>query len=436
MADAVVPKTKGLNCPSCGAALEIRGFEHTLTIVCGHCHSILDARDPNLQILQQFKAAQKYEPAIPLGTRGLVGGNPHEVIGFQRRTTVVEGTEYSWYEYLLFNPYHGYRYLTHYNGHWNLVRTLRALPEQVAKFPKPTFRYQGERYLHFQTATASTTYVLGEFPWQVRVNDSISAMDAIHPPKMLSAETTENETTWSLGQYVSGSQVWQMFKLAGSPPAAIGVFENQPSPYGQSRKLWRTCLALLLAVLFLDIFFSIFSPKHTVFNSRYQFDPRSPGEHSFVTDAFEIGGHPSNVQVMLHTDLRNNWAYFNLALINDQTGHAYNFGHEVSYESGYDSDGHWTEGRPDDQVIVPSLPAGRYYLRVEPEMDARAAPMQYALLVRTGVPAGTFYWIAAILLVIPPVLLSFRAISFEHQRWAESDYGTSGFTSSSADSGD
>ena len=32
---------------------------------------------------------------------------------------------YQWREYLLFNPYHGFRYLTEYAGHWNVVSTLR-----------------------------------------------------------------------------------------------------------------------------------------------------------------------------------------------------------------------------------------------------------------------------------------------------------------------
>ena len=55
---------KGLNCPSCGAALTVRGFEHTLTVVCPQCLSILDAKDPNLQILQKFAAKTQVNPHI------------------------------------------------------------------------------------------------------------------------------------------------------------------------------------------------------------------------------------------------------------------------------------------------------------------------------------------------------------------------------------
>ena len=45
----------------------------------------------------------------------------------------------------------------------------------------------------------------------------------------------------------------------------------------------------------------------------------------------------SNVEVSIRTDLNNNWAYFNFALINEDTGQDFDFGREVSYYR--DSDG-------------------------------------------------------------------------------------------------
>ena len=53
---------------------------------------------------------------------------------------------------------------------------------------------------------------------------------------------------------------------------------------------------------------------------------------------------PANVEITINTDLHNNWVYFNFALINQDTGQAYDFGREVSYYFGSDSDGSWTEG--------------------------------------------------------------------------------------------
>ena len=107
------PHVKAMNCPGCGAALSLRSFTQAVTVVCDSCHSILDAQDPQLKILQRFqKATGEDPPLIPLGTRGKIRGTPYEAVGFQRRTIQVEGIPYSWHEYVLFNPYKGFRYLT------------------------------------------------------------------------------------------------------------------------------------------------------------------------------------------------------------------------------------------------------------------------------------------------------------------------------------
>jgi len=114
---AGTPQVKPLNCPGCGASLTVRSFGNAVTIVCGSCHSVLDAQDPTLKILQKFRTvANEDPPLIPLGSRGRMRGVVYEAIGFQRRTIKVEGISYSWHEYVLFNPLKGFRYLTEYDA--------------------------------------------------------------------------------------------------------------------------------------------------------------------------------------------------------------------------------------------------------------------------------------------------------------------------------
>jgi hypothetical protein len=99
------PQVKALNCPQCGGAITLRSFQQAVTVVCENCHSILDAKDPTLKILQQFQAITgELKPLIPLGTRGKLRGTDYEVIGFQRRSIESDGVRYDWHEYLLFNP--------------------------------------------------------------------------------------------------------------------------------------------------------------------------------------------------------------------------------------------------------------------------------------------------------------------------------------------
>ena len=417
------PQVRGMNCPNCGAALTIRAFEHTLTVVCVDCLSVLDAKDPNLRILQEFRDRERVRPKIPLGVRGKVHGVVYEVVGFLERTILVEELPYRWQEYLLFNPYKGFRYLTEYNGHWNDVKTLKSVPERWMAGNKPAARVLGETYKHFQTATAEITFVMGEFPWQARVGDKARVMDYISPPRILSGEMTEEETTWSLGEYVSGGQVWEAFKLPGSPPPSEGVFANQPSPHsGAVWSLWQMCLLLLVITMSLALAVITFSSQEEVFRQTYTATTPSGAEAAFTTPVFELQGRPSNVELSIRTDVANNWAYFDLALINEGTGQAYNFGREVSYYFGRDSDGQWSEGRPGDRAVIPTVPAGRYYVLVQPELAPQTRHMNYELRIRRDVPAFGYFGIVVALLLVPPVFASLRAHLFEQSRWVESDY--------------
>src|SRR5215831_8467483 len=244
-----VVRARSLSCPSCGATVAVRSFGHAINVVCQSCRTLLDANDAGVKILQQFKDAVKFEPLIPLGTRGKIGNVPLEVIGFQIRQIEVDGTKYRWAEYLLFNPYQGFRYLTEYAGHWNLVSTLHSLPSGSELGSEAPHWYEGQRLRHFQTSDATTIFVLGEFPWQVRVGEQARVVDYVAPPRMLSAEiTADREVTWSMGQYTSGAEIWKDFALPGRPPAAQGIFADQPSPFtGKTWGMWRYAGLLVAA---------------------------------------------------------------------------------------------------------------------------------------------------------------------------------------------
>jgi hypothetical protein len=422
---SATPQVKGLNCPKCGASLSVRSFDHAVTIVCGSCHSILDARSPELRILQEFeRKSRAVQPLIPLGKRGRLHGAPYEVIGFQQRTIAVEGVQYSWHEYLLFNPIKGFRYLTQYDGHWNDACTLTSLPE-AAPGASGTVTYQGVTYRHFQTATAVTSFVLGEFPWAVRVGESVMASDYVAPPRVLSREATGLEATWSIGEYIPGRDVWAAFALAGSPPKARGVYSTQPSPYGSAGNIWRPFLKLAAALLVLMVVLSSLALRAKVFEHTYTFETRQAQvdqqDPSFVTDVFELEGHTSNVELTTQASVSNSWIGVGYALINEDTGQAYDFSREVSYYSGRDSDGAWTEGSTEDVMVIPSVPPGRYYLRVEPDADPGPGAIRYKVAVRRDVPSLLLYGLALLALAIPPGIAALRSSSFEQKRWAESD---------------
>src|SRR5262249_15115765 len=211
---------------------------------------------------------------------------------------------------------------------------------------------------------------------------------------------------------------------------ATGVYANQPSPTaGSAAKAWRSFILWAFVLLVVQLVFAVVHSNKEAFSQRYSFTQLPTGENSFVTDVFELGGHTSNAEVEITTDLDNNWAYFQLALVNTDNGQAYDFSRQVSYYHGRDSDGDWTEGKAKDVVVLSSIPPGRYYLRVEPEMDTatklNANNVRYQVKVHRDVTTWAFFFIGFVLLPLPTIYVPIRSGSFEGKRCAESDYAPS-----------
>ena len=212
------------------------------------------------------------------------------MIGFARRTIEVDGEEYGWNEYVLFNRRQGFRYLSEYEGHWNDIRTDGRMPQQAQSGGKPAAAYLGRTYRLFQTASATVRYVLGEFPWQVRSGDVATVSDYVAPPLMLSAESTPDETTWSIGEYVDGRRLWEAFRLPGNAPRPVGVFANQPSPYaGKPSYYWGLFLILALILFARRGACAPLPRRASQCLRRRTCIVLAPTESSFVTPVFTIG---------------------------------------------------------------------------------------------------------------------------------------------------
>lgn len=284
----------------------------------------------------------------------------------------------------------------------------------------PSYVHDGLSFAHFQTSIPVTTHVLGEFPWLAAAGDKVRARDFISPPYMLSNEVSEGESVWSRGEYVSPEEVYAAFKPGVLPPAPRGVAPAQPNPWqAQLPSVRDSFLLAALVVAGLTVLMGLYSDGRQVFAQGFDFTHTDP-DKSRVSDVFELGGRTSNVLVTLDTNVNNSWVYCNMALIEADTDVAYDFGVEVSYYHGSSDGESWSEGRPYASAVVPSVPPGRYYLRLETE--AYSLPASVRVTLRRDV----LLWrvpLIAFLLLLPPLLWCWlRRETFENERWAESDH--------------
>ena len=435
-------QSRSLSCPNCGSPVRLRGFAHTLSAVCESCRTILDTSDPNVARIVQAQSMEPVEKTIPHGERCKIDGFDWQVLGFQQRAIFVEGQRYAWQEYVLFQPYKGFRYLTDYQGHWNFVRPLQVLPDESG-FRGVEFNQQ--RYKAFQVAEATTAVVLGEFPWRVKAGEQASVHDFVRPPFALSKEVTGNEINWSHSRYVGAVEIQQAFGGRVNFPPSTGVYSNQPNPHeGKPGRYWMTFLLFLLGLLGLFSLFLAIHREKEVFAHSGTFRPAQVSEQSFVTKMFDISGWLSTaVKVDIDSDVNQNWSSFAIALINEETGVAYDFGKAVSYYYGSEEGESWVEGSQKASETIPSVKPGRYYLRVEPDRELQAGedaqllqrPVNYSISVKQDTGIFWPYPVALVLLLIPPIVASLRYSGFESKRWAESDFASSSSTSDSDSDG-
>jgi hypothetical protein len=425
------PAVAALACRGCGAPLEVRAPGRSHMVACAGCGAVLDAQDPEYRVIAKYQAQLTVVPRIALGARGRLKGATWQVIGYLARSTTIEGDTYTWVEHLLYNPTGGFRWLVEYNGHWTLAKTAAGVP--VAG-PDKFVEYLGESYHHFQTARAEVAHVVGEFPWRVRVGETATVEDYVLPPAILSCERTHHETTWSVGEYLEGEAVWKAFGLAGAPPERLGVGAAQPSPFQpHSRTVGLLLAAFVAAAVLIQLVFAIFGQHQLVLDAAWEYQPRVAAAGSVQSVPFALTGRTSNLVIEISSTVSQSWAYFTLTLVNEDTGTSRTFGRELAYFFGRDSDGSWTEGAPWDRVWLPSVPAGRYVLLVEPESPR---PVNYRIRLTRDVPRALWLWLAMGLLVVPPLVFWWRQWGFEYRRWQESDHPMSGTSQNDDDEGD
>ncbi len=412
-------------CPSCGAPLQARSKD-ILAVGCATCGAVIDTADPNHRVLTTALGLrdEKYAPRIPLGSKGMLEGKPVEVIGFLVRQSKSDGIAYDWREYLLAGENGTYRWLTEYNGHWNIVDVLSRPPTSSGIIELDNVRFGDQSFRHFATTpVAEVIQVSGEFTWRVRRGETCRVLDYVAPPLMLSRESTDNEQNWSLGTYVAPEAIAEAFKLSGRMIAPVGVYANQPNPWEETnRRVFKLFWKLALAAIVLQLFFTYIAGGKTLLRQDVVLSPQMV-EDSVVTREFEVKGKPRKITVRNSTSLDNNWIGLDLMLVNKASGQAWPVTREIAYYYGRDGGESWSEGSRDDEVVFLDIPPGTYYVTVDPDIAPdKPVPVRDTIEVRSGGAGWSNFVMVMIFLIFFPIFTLMRRAAFETGRWAESDH--------------
>lgn len=423
-----------VNCPQCGASTTLRAAGLTMVATCGSCGGVLDTSHPEVQwVAQASRRQENVRPWLPVGVRGELRGVRYECIGFLRRRDTYGD---SWDEYLLFNPFEGFRWLVRFAGHWTWVTPLIDAPltggDEVV--------WEGESYRLFGRGRATVTYVLGEFYWQVRHGEAVDVEDFIAPPRVLSREKypTLTEETWSLGEYLPGEEVRAAFGIAEEWPEPTGAYLNQPNPHREKGRTLRWLMPLMAGVfLLVSLIGASMKEAAPVWEGHFDGMKRETGgtNSAVVTEVFELKGtHRQSVEVGLSAPVSNAWLEIEADLVNEATGQTEReFVLGVDYYSGTEDGEFWEEGARERTVLLSAVPPGRYRLVMEPSTEPGQDPTPYGVRIRRDVMIWSNVWMGLATLLAYPVFRWIREYSFERSRWSVSDF--SPYASSDSDDG-
>lgn len=414
-------KLKALDCPKCGSAITLHDTA-IQSVACPSCLTVLEAAGDTLAILHKAAEVARVKPRIPLGSVGRFENLDWTVIGFQQREIAPAGSYPAWDEYLLHHPQQGFRWLVDSSGHWSWVRTLDSLPRYHEG--QPAAHLKNVEFIRYGTGEAITRFVIGEFNWKVRVGETWQTLDLIAPPQMLSREKNASEVSWSLGEYLSREEVGAAFKLKQDLPEPRGVGAIQPNPRLEPHRQATRYFRLFLLLTFVAQAFWFIFAGSKLHDERLVLNPSSDStvsSKSFVLDA------PARTLAVNHdTNLDNNWVGLNLALIEKRSGQVWQAATELSYWHGYD-DGNWSEGSTSNELVFRNLPAGEYYLVIDPEFSetSHTAVLNHITVVKNAAAWSNFFITLGTLLALWMISL-YRKSSFETARWAEADFNSRG----------
>lgn len=416
-------EARAFRCPSCGAPMQARSKD-ILAVGCVTCGAVVDPNDLSAKLLSKALSRQdeKYTPRLALGSKGRLDDKPVEVIGFLVKQTKADGAVYDWREYLLAGENGSYRWLTEYDGHWNIVDVLSDPPKR-GPAEQHDVQWNAHKFRHFSTSdTAEVIQVAGEFTWQVRRGETNQVVDYVEPPLMLSRESTKSDLSWSLGRYVEPEVIAKAFKLGGLPEP-VGVYANQPNPWQDTHRKTCSLFWKVAPIAFvLQMYFVFVSGGQVLLRDSLHFAPRQT-EESVLSREFDVKDKPQKITVRNVTSLDNNWIGFDLLLVNKATGEARSTARELAFYRGYEDGESWSEGSRDDEVVFRDIPPGTYYLSVDASLaPENPVPVTSSLEILSGGSNWSNFILLMIFIVAFPIFTRLRHAAFEAGRWSESDH--------------
>ena len=354
---------RAIQCPACGAGLDVLGGGRVTILVCPYCTTELDAVQ-NFATLRKFDGMARPKTPFRLGMEGEIAGVRHQIIGILGQVERWKGREWHWAEHLLYSETHGYSWLSLEDGHCLWSRRIRwSLPETYfnpawinRQERRPSFRAEGRAWHYLESTSQTADYVEGSFTWVPKLGDLTSSISYLADGEILTVEAGASETEQTLTRWLQRAQTARAFGIAESDlPRPHNLHPGDPLPQSDDRFVLTTAgvcgVALLLVIGWLNAQTHILLPGQPFPLSTL---PRSIDLP--VTQADRLMG------LHLRSNVENGWHGFDLELEDPEGNLVFEREAGTSYYYGREDGEYWTEGDRSAHVTLRPEQAGTYRL--------------------------------------------------------------------------
>jgi hypothetical protein len=328
--------------------------------------------------------------------------------------------EYTWREYGLFHPLHGYAWLSEYDGHWLLLKETKKQSEKISS---TEMNFNGTPFFLYQKYKSATLSAIGEFPSNA-LKESISYYEFIAPPQMISCESAKSYNKYFLGESILREEVAAaagVDKSALPPQSGVGAAQVRKS--GFTHRSLVILSAIMIGFLIAVHLMAVSNAKEKTVVSMSQTFADSALGITVASPPFVLTGRTSNLKFEYSSDIYNNWAEAEIMLINDKTNETRGLSIGSEYYAGVDDEGSWSEGSTLDDRILSSVEPGTYHINVKQTKGVSGTGgNHFSLEVKHDVPVDSNFFIMVIIVALFPLISWIRRRQFEKSRWMNSDY--------------
>lgn len=157
---------------------------------------------------------------LDVGDEGAIGSRGRfRIAGILGRSIKIDGERFSWVEYFLDSVESGFRWLSESDGHWSFVTPIDPVTARS--------EIAGAKMKEYSSGTGRVDWAAGELPWAVDIGETVEVADWLGSSSMVSRESTKDEVSYSLVEWLPPEDIAKAFKKR-SLPKPVGRAPHQP----------------------------------------------------------------------------------------------------------------------------------------------------------------------------------------------------------------